>query len=94
MRHAKQTRLLQSKQRLNSKGYKMKNGDKPAHPVTLEGLTKREYFAAMAMQGILANRELQVAIYEDVKFYNTTPDNALAFHAVMEADKLLKQLEQ
>jgi len=47
----------------------MENGDKPAIPCTIEqdsmgrnaiqvvmsGLSKREYFAAMAMQGLLAN---------------------------------------
>lgn len=42
----------------------MKNADMPAHPSTMRagdveksegGLTKREHFAAMAMQGILAN---------------------------------------
>jgi len=39
------------------------NGDHPIYPQTdwgnqgikIEGLTKREYFAAMAMQGFLAN---------------------------------------
>jgi len=41
----------------------MKNSDKPAHPFTWvtnecnvePGLTKREYFAALAMQGMIAN---------------------------------------
>lgn len=38
---------------------KMKNGNKPAYPYVMngglqDGLSKREYFAAMAMQGMLA----------------------------------------
>lgn len=39
----------------------MKNADKAIHPISedtlsgLKGLTKREHFAAMAMQGMLAN---------------------------------------
>jgi hypothetical protein len=47
----------------------IKNGEKPAFAAVcygnddnsgflLEGLTKREYFAAMAMQGIASNRQL------------------------------------
>jgi len=50
-------------------------------------------FAMAAMQGILANREMQIAIYKDQKIDGTTGLNAIAFHAVKEADQLLKQLE-
>lgn len=63
-----------------------KNSEQPAYPIFNEyghaemddkGLTKREYFAAMAMQGILAsNNRMSVA------------ENAIKF-----ADALLKQLE-
>lgn len=38
----------------------MKNGDQPAHPSVegrYTGLTKREYFAAMAMQGLCHSRD-------------------------------------
>lgn len=45
----------------------MSNGKRPAHPATMEqwsdddlyGLTKREHFAGLAMQGILANPDPQ-----------------------------------
>lgn len=55
------------------------------------GLTKREYFAAMAMQGLLANPELfkiaqALPPNSVMKFYNQS--------AIEHADDLLKQLEQ
>jgi hypothetical protein len=54
-----------------------------------KGLTKREYFAAMAMQGMFANShatEMTIKHGADVvdRFVN---------QAVMAADELLKQLE-
>ena len=49
------------------------------------GLTKREYFAGLAMQGILANHSLEV---------NTLKDEHKAEYAVIMADHLLKQLEK
>jgi hypothetical protein len=52
-----------------------------------EGLTKREYFAGLAMQGILMNREAQFATL-DIHFDNICQD------AVKIADRLLKELEQ
>jgi len=69
----------------------MKNPDNPAYPVYdpevmnwHRGLTKREYFAAMAMQGYLASYANKVHIIfneADVK------------RCVEYADNLLKQLE-
>ena len=64
----------------------MKNSDKPAYPFidpefTAEGLTKREYFAAMAMQGMVSN-----------DFRGTT--SQFAKIAIELADELLKQLEK
>jgi len=51
--------------------------------VTDKGLTKREYFAAMAMQGIIA-ADINTDRYpEDVARY-----------AVQQADALLKELEE
>ena len=47
------------------------------------GLTKREYFAAMAMQGICANPTT------DIKPYGT----AIAKVSIEIADELIKQLE-
>lgn len=63
----------------------MKNADKPAFPVeadklgTTNGISKREYFAAMAMQALLSRNS---PIIGDV-----------AASAVRYADILLKQLE-
>ena len=45
------------------------------------GLTKREYFAAMAMQGIMHTRE-----------YQSMP--AIAIDAVMAADALIEELSK
>ena len=50
------------------------------------GLTKREYFAGLAMQGMLANNSIMTATQFDRK--------SLAEDAVWCADELLKQLEQ
>lgn len=69
------------------------NKNKPAFPTLFEdehgqqgavgGLTKREYFAALALQGILA--KTGISIY-DVKIVSTM--------AIQNADELLKQLEE
>lgn len=74
----------------------MKNKDQPVNPVTIQkekgddtvivtypGLTKREYFAAMAMQGLLAN-----------KFTSVWEIEKVCLHSIMYADELLKQLEK
>lgn len=89
----------------------MKNGNKPAFVKAAKdwqefdyknaGLTKREYFAAMAMQGLMANRELQIAISQDfanMKKSGNYPneidsvDKAWVFESIKTADELLKQL--
>ena len=67
----------------------MKNADKPINPVLTQspslqnetslGLTKREYFAGLAMQGLLNNTAFTV------KF--------IASMSVQIAEELLKQLE-
>jgi hypothetical protein len=57
------------------------------------GLTKREYFAMAAMQGILANRELQECLLTDTEHDGTTSENCYAVFAVKQADELLKHLE-
>lgn len=70
----------------------MENGQKPANPVTNNlydpnsiGLTKREYFAGLAMQSILR-----------YSMENEIPNvfTATASDAVDMADALLKALEQ
>jgi hypothetical protein len=62
----------------------MKNSDAPAYPdnwdAKLPGLTKREYFAAMAMQGLLANATMGTTF--------------VAEDSVSVADALLKELEK
>ena len=69
------------------------NGIRPAHPLTLKdfrdtddhpapGLTKREYFAGRALQGILSNSNTHVE------------DPVIAALAVKIADELLVALEK
>ena len=65
----------------------MKNADKPINPtidknIRYHGLTKREYFAGLAMQGILANPST-----------NSARNVIIADVAITCADELLKQLE-
>ena len=55
-------------------------------------LTKREYFAAMAMQG-LVNREGWAERFNS-ELGNNTLLETLAIASVKMADELLKQLEQ
>ena len=67
----------------------MKNSEQPSYPIVgiafddkHKGLTKREYFAAMAMQGLLAR-------------YNFSSDeDVVARNAVDYADALLSELEK
>jgi hypothetical protein len=49
----------------------------------VEGITKREYFAAMAMQGMLSN---------STTFQGYRSPNELANEAVLQADALLNEL--
>ena len=68
----------------------MKNSEQPAYPLPKDrrsdhpygnGLTKREYFAAMAMQGMLANSDLTLSLDKTCEL------------SIFYADELLKQLE-
>jgi hypothetical protein len=61
--------------------------------IPTQGLTKREMFAMAAMQGILANRELQRCLLKDAEYDGTTSENCYAVFAVKQADELLKHLE-
>lgn len=63
----------------------MNNKDNSAYPHNYSvgiqhGLTKREYFAAMAMQGLCAD--------------SMAPTFQIAEQAVIQADALLKELEK
>ena len=66
----------------------MKNSEQPINPIvmenTLPGLTKREYFAGLAMQGMLANS------YPDTMGFN---EEQIAKIAINYTDELLKQLQ-
>ena len=78
----------------------MKNSEQPAFPISDEvwnncgekpspfGLTKREYFAAMAMQGLLSN------FLEQGHYGNSTSFPMVGEIAVSCADELLKELEK
>lgn len=70
----------------------MKNSDQPAYPILdpnssyyREGLTKREYFAGLAMQGILAS---------GIPWKHKMTTKEIAVECTHVADALLKQLEQ
>jgi len=61
-----------------------------------DGMTKRFYAACAAMQGILSNRELQIAIYRDAHSKSSNPnglssDEYIISHCYLFADELLKQ---
>lgn len=68
------------------------NGERPVYPITIEdngnttvtysGLTKREHFAGLAMQGLLAKEGVW------------SSDEILAQRSIEIADELLKQLEK
>jgi len=68
----------------------MRNEEQPINPCKIDvhrfsgeyfGLTKREYFAALAMQGLLACPDIAAS------------RKAIAEEAVQQADELLKALE-
>ena len=81
----------------------MENSEKPIYPVPHQnddrsiqydvhfGLTKREYFAGLAMQGILSNPANAEQFKVNDWGVNGT---AIADNAVHCADELLKQLEK
>ena len=72
---------------------RMNNADKPASPLhpqlwggeqgALAGLTKREYFAGLAMQGILAGN-----------WEHESPLQEICSEAVIHADQLIVELEK
>lgn len=72
---------------LMRKEVKMTNGEKQAffsnYDTSEKGLTKREYFAGLAMQGILCSKHLK-----------TVNADVVAESAVLLADALLEQLEE
>jgi hypothetical protein len=72
------------------------NSDQSAFPILdneqnslSEGLTKREYFAAMAMQGICASGLEKYLVNDGYVCANPLTEDAIRI-----ADELLKQLEK
>lgn len=55
-----------------------------------EGLTKREYFAAMAMQTLVTS---QIVADRDGRYDETNWKEVVAMNAIEFADELLRQLE-
>ena len=78
----------------------MKNADKPINPVLTQspslqndtslGLTKREHYAGLAMQGMLANPN---GVMTESGTWSHCPEN-FAELSIICADELLKQLEE
>ena len=82
----------------------MTNSDMPAAPynypvknepggsdVTIyTGLTKREHFAGLAMQGFIANSKTLT----DMLLHESKPEETVAEGALMFADALLKELDK
>lgn len=75
----------------------MSKGNEPVHPVSsaaefqAHGLTKRQYFAGLAMQGILANPGRCVANFEGTTKEFAQIMGKVAFEF---ADGLLAELEK
>lgn len=71
------------------------NANTPMYPTGMSqsgtGLTKREYFAAMALQGIMGNQQLQNKII--VNQSKESIRKTLSRFSIQLADELLKQLE-
>lgn len=70
----------------------MKNSNQPAFPVNAsipmhEGLTKREYFAGLALQGLIASCAHPMAVGSNLESYPKLPREAVEM-----ADALLKEL--
>jgi len=70
----------------------MENKDKPINPVNgtqyETGLTKREYFAGLAMQGIIASgKGVATALSKNSKYADSVAKWSISY-----ADELLKQL--
>ena len=60
--------------------FPLKDFEDPLHQIKTIGITKREYFAAKAMQGVLAT--------------GVNHDQTVAYYSVKFADALLKELSK
>jgi len=59
-----------------------------------DGLTKREYFAAMAMQGLLLNGAWDKGLQEQCERVGSNTSTAISVYAVDLADELINQLNK
>lgn len=92
---------------------KMKLGDMPAYPMASgdeprvdktthynEGMTLRQHYAGLAMQGLLTNYEVHKDICNNDPRYKKQPDgqynfaHVVALNAIEFADALLAELEK
>ena len=84
----------------------MKNADKSINPVLTQipslqndtslGLTKREHYAGLAMQGLLANPQYWKRVYKDISTLKSDKDSiecVFAHYSIKIAEELLEQLE-
>ena len=87
----------------------MKNADKPINPLEFKkegsyntegwsnGLTKREHYTGLAMQGLLANPQYWKRVYKTLSSLKANKDSiecVFAQFSIKLADEILKQLEE
>ena len=85
----------------------MKNADEPINPILTQspslqnetslGLTKIEYFAGLAIQGLLANPQYWKRVYKDISTLKSDKDSiecVFAHYSIKIAEELLEQLEE
>ena len=80
----------------------MKNADKPINPFltqnpSLLGLTKREHYAGLALQGLLANPQYWKRVYKTLSSLKANKDSiecVFAQFSIKLADEILQQLEE
>lgn len=79
----------------------MENKDRSAFPAInnetafyAPGLTKREYFAGLAMQGLLANYEAQKDMQGDPRYDGNNFSQVVAINSLEFADALLSELSK
>lgn len=79
-------------------GEKQITGNEPAMPsnglITYGGLTIRQHFAAMAMQALLSDVEVQRWIQEDPRYDGDNFKNVVAVNSVEFADALIAELNK
>ena len=68
----------------------------PEYSIMTGGLTKREYFSVLAMQGLLANPQYWKRVYKDISTLKSDKDSiecVFAHYSIKIAEELLEQLE-